>query len=110
MTSHKENGAAKLFSDLQLSGGCASFEVSTKINRNLHMNSRTFFGGAPFFAVLIGGLTAFGTETSVVPEPGDLRTAGTVEGFNLRDGAMGNCHDVVASDLDTSDSRRNERW
>ena len=79
MTSHKENGAAKLFSDLQLSGGCASFEVSTKINRNLHMNSRTFFGGAPFFAVLIGGLTAFGTETSVVPEPGDLRTAGTVD-------------------------------
>src|SRR5438477_895503 len=43
------------------------------------MNSRTFFGGAPFFAVLIGGLTAFGTETSVVPEPGDLRTAGTVD-------------------------------
>ena len=43
------------------------------------MSSRTFFGGAPFLAVLIGGLTAFGAETSVVPEPGDLRTAGTVD-------------------------------
>jgi hypothetical protein len=26
VTSHKENGAAKLFSNLQLSGGCASLE------------------------------------------------------------------------------------
>jgi len=43
------------------------------------MNIRTFFGGAPFLAVLIGGLTALGAETSVVPEPGDLRTAGTVD-------------------------------
>ncbi len=43
------------------------------------MSSRTFFGGAPFLAVLISGLTAFGAETSVVPEPGDLRTAGTVD-------------------------------
>jgi len=43
------------------------------------MSSRTFFGGAPFLAVLIGGLTAFGAETSLVPEPGDLRTAGTVD-------------------------------
>src|SRR6266480_8000695 len=43
------------------------------------MNIRTFFGGAPSLAVLIGGLTALGAETSVVPEPGDLRTAGTVD-------------------------------
>jgi tetratricopeptide (TPR) repeat protein len=43
------------------------------------MSIRTFFGGAPFFAVLIGGFAAFGAETSVVPEPGDLRAAGTVD-------------------------------
>src|SRR6266536_24644 len=43
------------------------------------MSIRTFFGGAPFLAVLIGGLTALGAETSIVPEPGDLRTAGTVD-------------------------------
>src|SRR6266705_1449412 len=43
------------------------------------MNIRTFFGGAPFVAVLIGGLTALGAETSAVPEPGDLRTAGAVD-------------------------------
>jgi len=43
------------------------------------MSIRTFFGGAPFLAVLIGSLTALGTETSVVPEPGDLRRAGTVD-------------------------------
>src|SRR5467141_1917804 len=43
------------------------------------MSSRTFFGGAPFLAVLIGGFTALCAETSVVPEPGDLRTAGTVD-------------------------------
>ena len=43
------------------------------------MSIRTFFGGAPFLAVLIGGLTALGAETSAVPEPGDLRTAGTVD-------------------------------
>ena len=43
------------------------------------MSIRTFFGGAPFLAVLIGGLTAFGAETSVVPEPGDLRAAGKVD-------------------------------
>ena len=40
---------------------------------------RTFFGSAPFLAVLIGGVTALGAETSVVPEPGDLRTAGAVD-------------------------------
>ena len=43
------------------------------------MSIRTFFGGAPFLAFLIGGLTALAAETSVVPEPGDLRTAGTVD-------------------------------
>ena len=42
------------------------------------MNIRTIFRGAPFLAVLIGGLTALGADTSAVPEPGDLRTAGTV--------------------------------
>jgi hypothetical protein len=42
------------------------------------MNIRTFFGSTPFLAVLIGGLTTVGAETSVVPEPGDLRAAGTV--------------------------------
>jgi tetratricopeptide (TPR) repeat protein len=40
---------------------------------------RTFVGGAPFVAVLIGALTAFSAETTVVPEPGDLRAAGTVD-------------------------------
>jgi tetratricopeptide (TPR) repeat protein len=43
------------------------------------MSIRTFFGGAPFLAVLIGGFTALGAETSVVPEPGDLRNAGRVD-------------------------------
>ena len=43
------------------------------------MRIRTFFGGATFLAVLIGGLTAVGAETSVVHEPGDLRAAGTVD-------------------------------
>src|SRR5438445_11912465 len=43
------------------------------------MSSRTFFGGAPFLAVLIGGLAAFGASTSLVPEAGELRTAGTVD-------------------------------
>src|SRR5438552_2219580 len=43
------------------------------------MRIRTFFGGAPFLAVLIGGLTALDAETSVAPEPGDLRAAGTVD-------------------------------
>jgi tetratricopeptide (TPR) repeat protein len=49
-----------------------------KLIENLHMNIRAFFG-APFLAVLIGGLVALGAETSVVPEPGDLRTAGSVD-------------------------------
>ena len=43
------------------------------------MSIRIFFGGAPFLAVLISGLTALGAETSVVPEPGDLRAAGTID-------------------------------
>src|SRR6266704_2626903 len=43
------------------------------------MSMRTFLGGAPFLAVLIGGLTAFGAKKSAVPEPGDLRAAGTVD-------------------------------
>src|SRR6266513_2716438 len=48
------------------------------MNRNLHMSLRTFIGSATFLAFLIGGLTAVGAETSIVPEPGDLRAAGTV--------------------------------
>ncbi len=43
------------------------------------MSIRTFLGGTLFLAVLIGGLTASGGATSTVPEPGDLRTAGTVD-------------------------------
>jgi tetratricopeptide (TPR) repeat protein len=43
------------------------------------MSIRTFFGGAPFLAVVIGSLTALGAETSVAPEPGDLRAAGKVD-------------------------------
>src|SRR5205807_10234004 len=46
---------------------------------NLHMNIRTFFLGVPFLAVVITGLTVLGAETSAVPEPGDLRTAGAVD-------------------------------
>src|SRR5438045_1768776 len=43
------------------------------------MRIRTFFRIAPFLASLIGALTAFSAETSVAPEPGDLRAAGTVD-------------------------------
>ncbi len=43
------------------------------------MNIRTFFRGVPFLAVVIGSLTVLGAETSLAPEPGDLRTAGTVD-------------------------------
>src|SRR5881398_385460 len=43
------------------------------------MRIRTFFGGPTFLAVLIGGLTALDAETSVAPEPGDLRAAGSVD-------------------------------
>src|SRR5438105_5037859 len=43
------------------------------------MSIRVFFGGATFLAVLIGGLTALDAEKSIVPEPGDLRAAGTID-------------------------------
>src|SRR5438876_1421906 len=43
------------------------------------MSSRTLFRCAPFLAVIIGSLTLFGAENSAVPEPGDLRAAGTVD-------------------------------
>src|SRR4051794_2436785 len=53
-------------------------QVSTKMNRNLHMSLRNFIGSAVFLAVLIAGFTILEAETSVAPEPGDLRAAGTV--------------------------------
>jgi len=43
------------------------------------MSMRAFFCGATFLAALITGLTAVGAETAVVPKPGDLRAAGTVD-------------------------------
>jgi tetratricopeptide (TPR) repeat protein len=43
------------------------------------MRRRTFLGSTTFLAFLIGGLTAFATEPSVAPEPGDLRAAGTID-------------------------------
>src|SRR5438309_9921994 len=43
------------------------------------MSIRAFFGGATFLAVLIGGLTALDAEKSIVPVPGDLRAAGTID-------------------------------
>src|SRR6478672_633754 len=46
------------------------------MNRNLHMSLRTFIGGV---FLLVAGLTALVAETSVSPEPGDLRAAGTVD-------------------------------
>ena len=49
------------------------------MNRNLHMSLRTFIGSAVFLAVLIAGFTALVAETAAVPEPGDLRAAGTVD-------------------------------
>src|SRR2546429_5537474 len=51
-------------------------QVSTKMNRNLHMSLRTFIGGV---LLLVAGLTALDAETAVAPEPGDLRSAGTVD-------------------------------
>src|SRR6266550_2581168 len=51
----------------------------TEMNRNLHTRFRTFVGGVPFLAVLLAGFTILDAETSVVPEPGDLRAAGTVD-------------------------------
>ena len=58
--------------------GLLRFKVSTTINRHSHMRIRALFGGATSLAVLIAGLTALDAETSVVPEPGDLR-AGSVD-------------------------------
>jgi tetratricopeptide (TPR) repeat protein len=43
------------------------------------MSIRTFLGGALFLSILIGDLTTVDAESSVVPEPGDLRAAGTVD-------------------------------
>jgi tetratricopeptide (TPR) repeat protein len=43
------------------------------------MSIRTVFGGALFLTVLVGGLPALDAETAAVPEPGDLRAAGTVD-------------------------------
>ena len=43
------------------------------------MSIRALFCGATFLAALITGLTAVSAETAVVPEPGDLRAAGTVD-------------------------------
>ena len=40
---------------------------------------RTFFGGASLLALLIDGLTTIRAETSVAPQPGDLRAAGKVD-------------------------------
>src|SRR5437763_652541 len=49
------------------------------MNRNLHTSFRAFVGGVPFLAVLLAGFTILDAETSVVPEPGDLRAAGAVD-------------------------------
>jgi len=43
------------------------------------MNIRAFFGGVIFLSLLIAGLTALDAETTVSPEPGDLRGTGTVD-------------------------------
>jgi tetratricopeptide (TPR) repeat protein len=45
----------------------------------IRMSIRTFLGGAAFLVVILGGLPAVGAATSAVPEPGDLRAAGTVD-------------------------------
>jgi tetratricopeptide (TPR) repeat protein len=43
------------------------------------MNIRTFFSGVSFLAGVISTVTVLTAETGVVPKPGDLRTAGTVD-------------------------------
>jgi tetratricopeptide (TPR) repeat protein len=43
------------------------------------MNIRTFFSGASFLAAAIITVAVLTAETAVVPKPGDLRTAGTVD-------------------------------
>jgi tetratricopeptide (TPR) repeat protein len=45
----------------------------------IRMSIRTFLGGSAFLAVVIRSFTAFGAGTPAVPEPGDLRAAGTVD-------------------------------
>src|SRR6184192_1772632 len=49
------------------------------MNQNLQTRFRTFIGSAVFLAVLIAGFTVLDAETAAVPEPGDLRAAGTVD-------------------------------
>jgi hypothetical protein len=43
------------------------------------MSFRIFLGGAAFFVVIIGGPTVFRASSPAIPEPGDLRAAGTVD-------------------------------
>ncbi len=43
------------------------------------MNIRTFFRAVPVLAVVFVSLNVVGAENSGAPEPGDLRTAGTVD-------------------------------
>ena len=43
------------------------------------MNIRIFFFGVSFLAAVISTVTVLTAETAVVPKPGDLRTAGTVD-------------------------------
>jgi hypothetical protein len=84
-----ENGGAKLFSNLRLSGGCATLEKryiplpkggASLLDSSLcYMNIRTFFSGVSFLAAVISSVTVLTAETAVVPKPGDLRTAGTVD-------------------------------
>src|SRR5438034_7241402 len=55
------------------------FKTPLRSTKALHMSSRTLFRYAPFLAFIVGTLTLFGAENSAVPEPGDLRAAGTVD-------------------------------
>lgn len=43
------------------------------------MSVRTFLVGVAFLVVVEGGFTAFGASNPDIPEPGDLRAAGTVD-------------------------------
>ena len=43
------------------------------------MSIRTFLGGAAFLAVIAGDLATLSAASPAVPEPGDLRAAGTVD-------------------------------
>src|SRR5438477_1194410 len=51
-------------------------QVSTNMIRILHMSLLTFIGGV---LLLVAGLTALDAETAALPEPGDLRAAGSVD-------------------------------